>query len=287
MTVRIIPRLDIKGPNLVKGIHLEGLRVLGIPENFARLYYEQGADELFYMDVVASLLGRNNLYGIVEKTAREIFIPLTVGGGLRTIDDITQVLRVGADKVAINTAAIQRPRFIRDAARRFGTSTIVVAIEAMKKQDGTYEAYTNNGREKTGKDVFEWAQEAETLGAGEILLTSINQDGTGRGFDLELVQEMSTCVSIPVIAHGGAGTKQHIVDVFKSTGIRAVSLGSILHYNAGFKTNVQRVVEKTGEGNTEFLQHGKGFSWIEKTSIQDIKRFLQKKNIPNRIARAE
>ena len=153
MTVRIIPRLDIKGPNLVKGVHLEGLRVLGKPEDFARYYYENGADELFYMDSVASLYGRNSLNDIIEKTAREIFIPLTVGGGLRTIDDIRAALLSGADKVSLNTAIINRPELVREASHRFGSSTIVASIDAIKKSDGTYEAYTDYGRETTGVNV--------------------------------------------------------------------------------------------------------------------------------------
>src|SRR3989338_2275224 len=146
MSVRIIPRLDIKGPNLVKGIHLEGLRVLVKPERFARYYYEHGADELVYLDIVASLYGRNSLVEIVRRTSQEVFIPLTVGGGLRTLEDITTVLRAGADKVSLNTAAIKRPEFIREAARRFGSSTIVASIEAVRKSDGRYEAYTGTGR---------------------------------------------------------------------------------------------------------------------------------------------
>ena len=190
MTVRIIPRLDIKGPNLVKGIHLEGLRVLGKPERYARHYYEQGADELLYMDVVASLYQRNSLLDIVTRTAREIFIPLTVGGGLRTIDDIRTVLRAGADKVSLNTAAIRDPGLIREAALRFGSSTITVSIEAIRKPDGSYEAYTDNGRERTGVDAFDWAIRAAELGAGELIVTSIDREGTGKGFDLGSPEEL-------------------------------------------------------------------------------------------------
>ena len=184
--VRVIPRLDIKGPNLVKGIHLEGLRVLGRPEQFAQFYYEHGADELIYMDVVASLYGRSSLGAIIEATAKRVFVPLTVGGGIRTVDDIQAVLRLGADKVAINTAAVRNPDFVRDAARRFGSSTIVVSIEAMRRGPGVYEAYTDNGREKTGVDAIEWATRAVELGAGELLVTSMDRDGTRQGFDLEL-----------------------------------------------------------------------------------------------------
>src|SRR5712691_717483 len=190
MNIRIIPRLDIKGPNLVKGIHLEGLRVLGKPEQFAKLYYEQGADELLYMDVVASLYQRNSLLDIVSRTSKELFIPLTVGGGLRSLDDIRAALKAGADKVALNTAAIRRPEFVREAAERFGSSTIIVSIEAIRRTDGTYEAYTDNGRERTGVDALQWAQQAATLGAGEILVTSIDREGTGKGFDMELVRQI-------------------------------------------------------------------------------------------------
>ncbi len=157
MSIRIIPRLDIKGPNLVKGVHLEGLRVLGKPEKFARAYYEHGADELLYMDIVASLYQRNNLKEIVSLTANEIFIPLIVGGGLRTLDDISIILRHGADKVALNTAAIRRPEFISEASKQFGSSTIIVSIEAIKHPNGTYEAFTDNGRESTGVNVFDWS----------------------------------------------------------------------------------------------------------------------------------
>ena len=179
--IRIIPRLDIKGPNLVKGIHLEGLRVLGKPERFARAYYEGGADELIYMDVVASRYGRNSLLPIIERTAREIFIPLTVGGGLRTMEDIRAALRSGADKVSLNTAAIRNPQLIREAARKFGSSTIVVSIEAIRRPDGSYEAHTDNGRESTGVDACEWAVRAAELGAGELMVTSIDREGTGEG----------------------------------------------------------------------------------------------------------
>ena len=177
LALRVIPRLDIKGPNLVKGIHLEGLRVLGKPEQFARFYYEQGADELIYQDVVASLYGRNSLHDIISKTAKDVFIPLTVGGGLRTLDDISAVLRAGADKVSINTAAHKEPSFITKASKMFGKSTIVVAIEAIHQQDGVYQAFTDNGRNRTGRDVVSWAMEIEKLGAGEILLTSVDKEG--------------------------------------------------------------------------------------------------------------
>ncbi|MEO8679073.1 MAG: imidazole glycerol phosphate synthase cyclase subunit, partial [Vicinamibacterales bacterium] len=183
---RIIPRLDIKGPNLVKGVHLEGLRVLGQPEAFARWYSEGGADELIYLDVVASLYGRNSLLDFVSRTSAEIFIPLTVGGGLRSLDDIRAVLCAGADKVALNTAAVADPALITAAAHRFGSSAIVITIEAIETAPGKYEAFTNNGREATGLDAVLWAERAVSLGAGEVLLTSVDREGTGRGFDLAL-----------------------------------------------------------------------------------------------------
>ena len=180
---RIIPRLDIKGPNLVKGIHLEGLRVLGKPEDFAKLYYDQGADELIYQDTVASLYKRNSLSEIISRTLEDVFIPITVGGGIRSLADINKVLRAGADKVCINTSAIENPEFITEASREFGSSTIVVAIEVCFQKDQKYLAFTDNGREYTGVDALEWAKKVEQLGAGEILLTSIDNEGTRKGFD--------------------------------------------------------------------------------------------------------
>jgi imidazole glycerol-phosphate synthase subunit HisF len=190
MNHRIIARLDIKGPNLVKGIQLEGLRVIGDPQIFAQHYYNNGIDELIYMDTVASLYNRNSLIELISKAAKSIFIPLTVGGGIRTIDDIRNVLRAGADKVAINTAAIKNPYFIKQASEMFGSSTIVVGIEAIKASNGEYYAYTDNAREFTGKEVLSWAKEVELLGAGEILLTSVDNEGVGKGFDLNLIRSV-------------------------------------------------------------------------------------------------
>ena len=281
--IRIIPRLDIKGPNLVKGIHLEGLRVLGKPERFARYYYENGADELIYMDVVASLYGRNSLTHIIEKTSREIFIPLTVGGGLRTIDDIRQVLNAGADKVSLNTAAISNPELIVEASKRFGSSTILISIEAIKMPDGSYEAYTDNGREKTGLDVFEWACRVEELGAGEIMVTSIDQEGTGKGFDIELTKKIAKSVSIPVIACGGAGSVSHIIEVITKGEADAVSMASVLHYN--FVKSYEMEDDFSGEGNIEYLKTRQGLSKVEDTTIWEIKESLIKNNVVCRYQR--
>lgn len=227
---RIIARLDIKGPNLVKGIQFEGLRVLGKPADFARHYYESGADELLYMDIVASLYDRANLLHIVESTSREIFIPLTVGGGLRSLDDIRSVLQAGADKVAVNTAAIKRPSFVGEAARRFGSSTIVVSIEAKRQPDGSYEAFIDNGRERTGVEAVGWARQAVEQGAGEIMVTSIDREGTGRGYDVDLVRCMAEAVPVPVVACGGAGTPDHVRDVVMDGLADGAAVASMLHY---------------------------------------------------------
>lgn len=270
--VRIIPRLDIKGENLVKGIHLEGLRVLGKPEAFAKHYYDQGADELLFMDVVASLYERNNLLELVGRIAREIFVPLAVGGGLRTLDDIRSVLRAGADKVAINTAAVRRPEFIREASRRFGSSTIVVSIEANRHSDGSYEAYTDNGRERTGLDAFEWAARATELGAGEIMVTAIHREGTGQGYDVDLTRRLSEMLPIPVIACGGAGTLAHVRDVATAGRAQAVCLASMLHYAVVRNRGLRDVFHPSV--NTEHLQRQLGFGRVSEVSLPEIKADL-------------
>lgn len=270
MNVRIIPRLDIKGSNLVKGIHLEGLRVLGKPEAFARYYYEQGADELLYIDIVASLYQRNSLLEVVKRTSREIFIPLTVGGGLRSLDDIRDVLRGGADKVSLNTAALRQPDLISEAARRFGSSTIVISIEAKKMPDGAYEAYVDNGRERTGIEVFAWARRVAELGAGEIMITSIDREGTGKGFDLDLTRRVAQMVSIPVIACGGAGNVNHVREVITDGMADAVSVASLLHYNF-----IKQGSSSAGiaEGNGKALGT-RSSSNITDMSLHELKRSL-------------
>lgn len=277
--IRIIPRLDIKGPNLVKGIHLEGLRVLGNPSDFARYYYENGADELIYQDVVASLFERNSLHDIISKTAKQVFIPITVGGGLRNINDIREVLRAGADKVSLNTAAIKNPKLIKEASLKFGSSTIVVAIEAIKQTNGEYLAYIDNGREETGIDVVNWAQQAEELGAGEIVITSVDRDGTGLGYDIELIKLVSSSLSIPVIAHGGPGNVEHVSAAITEGGAHAVAVASLVHYDMVMKTEFQK---QSDEGNTEFLKSGKGFSKIEPCSLMDIKNNFKKSGLNTR-----
>ena len=271
--VRVIARLDIKGPNLVKGIHLEGLRVLGKPEDFARYYYENGADELFYQDVVASLYERNSLEEMISKTARQMFIPLTVGGGIRSLDDVKKVLRAGADKVSINTAAIRNPDFIKQAAKKFGSSTIVVAIEAIKQPGGEYFAFIDNGREYTGVEVIKWAETVAELGAGEILITSVDREGTGNGYELDLTKRVSEAVGIPVIAHGGGGNLNDFVEVIENAKADAIAVASVIHYD--FITKHQTVFSGNSEGNTSFLESGRMFSRIQPSDVLSVKKHLK------------
>ncbi|MEQ8331855.1 imidazole glycerol phosphate synthase cyclase subunit [Nisaea sp.] len=229
--IRLIARLDIKGPNLIKGIHLEGLRVIGDPQAYAQRYYEQGIDEIIYMDSVASLYGRNNLSELLEHTARHVFVPITVGGGVRSVEDARRLLRTGADKVAINTAAISRPELLSEIAEEFGSQAVVLSVEAKRLNSGRWEAYTDNGREHSGRDVVEWVEEAEKMGAGELLLTSIDQEGTRRGFDIELLSAISNLVSIPVIASGGMGSTADLVSAVENGHADAVAMADILHYD--------------------------------------------------------
>ncbi len=227
---RLIPRLDIKGPNLIKGVHLEGLRVIGDPQEHARRYYEQGADELLYVDVVASLYGRNSLHEIVRHAAQDVFVPLTVTGGIRSVDDVRAILRSGADKIGINTAATKRPELVREVARKFGSQCMVLSIEAKRVAPGRWEAYTDNGRERTGLDVVDWAQRGVELGAGEILLTSIDREGTREGFDLQLLAAVSRVVSVPLIASGGMGRLEDVARAVNEGAADAVAMADMLHY---------------------------------------------------------
>jgi cyclase len=227
--VRIIPRLDIKNDTVVKGVHLEGLRVVGKPGEMACEYYKQGADEILYMDAVASLYERNSLVEIVKKAAKRIFVPLTVGGGIRKLEDISEILNSGADKVAINTAAIRNPEFIREASVKFGSQCIVLSVEAKKTSSG-WIAYTETGREPSKYNILEWIPKAIKLGAGEVLLTSVDTDGTKRGFDMDLIKAVASICSVPLIVSGGAKSLEDILTVFKSVSIEAAAVGTGLHY---------------------------------------------------------
>ena len=228
---RIIARIDVKNEYVIKGIHLEGLRKVGDPNEMAKKYYNEGIDEIIFMDAVAAYYDRNSLAEIIEKACKDVFVPITVGGGIRKIEDIQIALNAGADKTAINTKAVQNPNFIKEASKVFGSQCIVSSIDAKKIADNKWEVYIDNGREPTGKDVLEWAQEVEALGAGEIMITSIDKEGTKKGYDIELNRLISELVTIPIISSGGAGKKEDISDVFQNTYIDAVSIASIFHYN--------------------------------------------------------
>ena len=252
--IRIIARLDIKSENLVKGIHLEGLRIIGDPSEYAKKYYEDGADEIYYEDTVASLYGRNNLKEVVKKTAKNVSIPLLVGGGLRSIEDIREILRAGSDKVSINSQAIKDKSFITRAVKYFGSSTIVLNVTYKSWPDRSFlnnkyktvshglnkeisewkkyfQVYVENGREQTGLDAIEWIIEAEKLGIGEVMLTSIDYDGTKKGFDLNLTKKICSILGIPVIVSGGCGSINDVEVLIKETDCDAVSIASSLHYN--------------------------------------------------------
>lgn len=246
--IRLIARLDIKGPNLIKGIHLEGLRVIGLPNEHALRYYLQGIDELIYMDCVASLYGRNHLGLIISAAAQDIFVPMTVGGGIRTTDDVMQILRAGADKVAVNTAAVANPQLISDIARRFGSQCMVLSVEAKQVAPDRWEVYTDNGRERTGLDVLEWVKQGVKMGAGEVLLTSVDREGTRKGFDLALVSAVSSEVSVPVIASGGMGKPNDVADVVNNGGADAVAMADILHYGRSTIGDIRNVAHAAGIG---------------------------------------
>ena len=246
--IRLIARLDVKGENLIKGIHLEGLRVMGSPNEYALKYYHQGADELIYMDCVASLYGRNNLVEIVKNAAKNIFVPMTVGGGIRTIEDVTEMLRSGADKVAINTGVVANPRLITEVARKFGSQCMVLSIEAKQVSENHWEVYTDNGREKTGLDVVEWAKKSVANGCGEILLTSVDREGTRKGFDVDLVLAVSSEVNVPVVASGGMGKPDDLLAVVIDGGATAVAMADILHYKRANFGEIRDVAEKAGLG---------------------------------------
>ena len=243
---RLIARLDIKGPNLIKGVHLEGLRVIGSPHEHATRYYEDGADELIYIDCVASLYGRNHLGDIIRAAARDIFVPMTVGGGIRSVEDATQILRAGADKVAVNTAAVTRPKLIDEIARRFGSQCMVLYVEAKAVGPNRWEVFTDNGRESTGLDVVDWVKKAAGLGAGEILLTSIDREGTRKGFDINLVRAVTEVVSVPVIASGGMGQAKDAIDVVTQGGADAVAMADILHYKRATIADIRSAAQQAG-----------------------------------------
>lgn len=241
---RVIARMDVKNGNVIKTIQLEGLRKIGDPSEIAEKYYKDGIDEILFIDPVASLYNRNGLYHLIEKACEKIFVPITIGGGIRCIEDIELALKSGADKVAINTQGIKTPELIKEASRIFGSQCIVISVEAKSKGSNKWEAYIDNGREETGKDVIEWVKEVEDLGAGEILITSVDKEGMKKGFDLELIKQVSEAVMLPIIAGGGAGNLDHIKAVVDTGYTNAISLASVLHYNMNTVSEVKAHLNK-------------------------------------------
>lgn len=227
---RIIPCLDVRAGRVVKGVNFVNIRDAGDPVALAKFYSDQGADEIVFLDITATSDKRDTVADVVERTASQVFVPLTVGGGIRTLEDFQRLLRAGADKISVNSAAVEDPTLISRAAERFGSQCVVLAIDARKRTDGTFEVVTAGGRTPTGLDAVEWAQQGEALGAGEILLTSMDADGTKAGFDLEMTRAVTQAVSIPVIASGGCGTLEHFAQVFQETGCDAALAASLFHF---------------------------------------------------------
>jgi len=243
---RIIPCLDVAGGRVVKGTKFLNLRDAGDPVECAKAYDAQGADELVFLDITASSDNRATMVDLAARTASECFMPLTVGGGIRTVEDMKAMLRAGADKVSVNTAAIQRPELVREGAERFGTQCIVVAIDARRRPEGGWAVYTHGGRHATELDAVEWARKVEDLGAGEILLTSMDADGTKQGYDMDLVRAVSSATGIPVIASGGAGSLDHMADVLLHAGADAVLAASIFHFGEYTVGDVKKFLASRG-----------------------------------------
>ena len=245
ITKRIIPCLDVKMGRVVKGINFVGLKDVGDPVEIAKFYNDEGADELVFLDITASHEGRKTMIDVVERTANEVFIPLTVGGGISTIDDIKAILRAGADKISINSAALRNPNLISEGAELFGEQCIVVAIDGKKRSDGSgWNIFINGGRIDTGVDAIEYAKEAAIRGAGEILLTSMDADGTKNGYDIEFLNAICGAINIPVIASGGCGEISHISEVFKNTNSDAALAASIFHYKEASISDVKKYLKR-------------------------------------------
>lgn len=250
-TKRIIPCLDVKHGRVVKGINFVDLKDAGDPVEIAALYNKSGADELVFLDITASSDARNIMLDMVKRTAEQVFIPLTVGGGIRTIEDFREILSAGADKISINSAALKRPELINEAAEKFGNQCVVVAIDAKRRENGGFDVYLNGGRVNTKKDALQWAKEAQARGAGEILLTSMDCDGVKNGYDIELTKLIASNVKIPVIASGGAGAKEHFYDVLTQGEADAALAASLFHFR--------------------------------ELEINDLKKYLKEKNVPVRL----
>jgi len=270
--VRIISKLDIKNGLLIKGINLEGLRVLGHPEYFAKKYYNEGIDEICYVDNVATLYGTNNLSKFIKKTSENNFIPLSVGGGIKKISDVERMLKNGADKVCINSAAVENINIISKASRKFGSANICSLIEYVKYKNKFY-ITTSNGRDGHEINPINWAKKVERNGAGEIFLTSVNHEGLRSGFDIDTIKQVSSSVDIPVIAHGGAGNFNHVLEVIKKTNVSGVAISSMFHYNY-----IKKFKVKSKIGNFSYL-NGLKKNKSDENIISKLKKFLSKNKV--------
>ena len=271
MTLRIIPKIDVKGKNLVKGVHLEGLRALGDPAKFSEFYFSNFADEIIYHDVVASLYERNSLTDLIKRVSRNVFIPFVVGGGIRNSNDVKNILASGADRIFINTSAIKNPDIIDDISDEFGSSTLIISMEVFKVK-GDYKCYIDYGREETDIELFSWIEKVENKGAGEILVTSIDRDGTGKGFDVELSEKITKESDIPYIIGGGFGKKEHLKELLTCSNPSGVFISSALHYNY-----VLNNLDKNwfnDEGNFEFLKKDEKFEKFENITINELKNYI-------------
>jgi len=273
---RIIARLDIKNGSLVKGINLEGLRNLGDPDYFSKIYYDHGIDEIHFQDVVASLYNRDVLFKIVEKNSKKIFVNVSAGGGIRNEKEVDNLLRVGVDKVVINSAAVKNPLFLKKLVNKYGSSTIAVAIES-NKIDNKYEVLIETGRERTGLELFEWVKKIQSFGVGEIIVTDISREGKNKGFNIELYEKLRPKVFVQLIAHGGAGPLDNIVNLFNLSDVDGISVASLFHYNY-----LKKNLDSQLKGNNFFLQT---FEDTDKkgTNIKDLKNYLKSKNIKVRL----
>mgnify|MGYP000863182956 CR=1 FL=1 len=277
MIKRIISRIDIKNSYLVKGIQLEGLRVLGYPEEFAKKYYEEDIDEVIFQDIVASLYKRNQSKLVAKKITEDIFVPIVVGGGIKTLEDVQDILMHGADRACINTGAIKNPDFIEKSALKFGSSTISIAIETLNIKDH-YKVYTDSGRSETNLNLFDWIKKVQDLGAGEIILTAIANEGTSKGFDLGLYEKVSKICKIPLIAHGGAGKPQDVLELFKKVDINGCVIASAFHY---FYMNRLKKNKIVLGGSSNFLNN-ENFDQNNNFGISELKKYLNSNNIKTR-----
>ncbi|EHI74937.1 imidazole glycerol phosphate synthase subunit HisF [Streptococcus criceti] len=243
---RIIPCLDVKDGRVVKGINFVNLTDVGDPVDSARAYYEAGCDELVFLDITATHEERDTTVDMVRRVADQVFIPFTVGGGIRTSDDMNKMLKAGADKVAVNSSALANPQLIRECAEKFGSQCVVAAVDARKEADGTWHVYVAGGRKDTGRDLIDWVKEAVSLGAGEILLTSMDKDGTKSGFDLDMLNAAASVVDVPIIASGGAGSSDHIIEVFQKTSATGALAASIFHYGEVAIVDTKKAMANAG-----------------------------------------